>query len=99
MPRLTTIDLGFQGFSQVIAAFVAPTGDGRFVLFESGPASSVEAAERGVADLGFAIEDLAAIFATASEQPAVSASSNGNGHAANGSPWRLFGRYRRLARS
>ena len=64
MPRLTTIDLGFQGFSQVIAAFAAPTGDGRFVLFESGPASSVEAAERGVADLGFAIEDLAAIFAT-----------------------------------
>jgi glyoxylase-like metal-dependent hydrolase (beta-lactamase superfamily II) len=64
MPRLTTIDLGFQGFSQVIAAFAAPTGDGRFVLFESGPASSVEAVERAVADLGFEIDDLAAIFAT-----------------------------------
>jgi glyoxylase-like metal-dependent hydrolase (beta-lactamase superfamily II) len=64
MPRLTTIDLGFQGFSQIIAAFVAPTGDGRFVLFESGPASSVEAVERGVADLGFTVEDLAAIFVT-----------------------------------
>jgi glyoxylase-like metal-dependent hydrolase (beta-lactamase superfamily II) len=64
MPRLTTIDLGFQGFSQVIAAYAAATGDGRFVLFESGPASSVEAVERGVADLGFALADLAAIFAT-----------------------------------
>ena len=64
MPRLTTIDLGFQGFSQEIAAFAAPTGDGRFVLFESGPASSVEAVERAVADLGFEIDDLAAIFAT-----------------------------------
>ena len=64
MPRLTTIDLGFQGFSQIIAAYVAPTGDGRFVLFESGPASSVEAVERGVADLGFTVEDLAAIFVT-----------------------------------
>ena len=64
MPRLTTIDLGFQGFNQVIAAFAAPTGDGRFVLFESGPASSVEAVERAVADLGFKVDDLAAIFAT-----------------------------------
>jgi glyoxylase-like metal-dependent hydrolase (beta-lactamase superfamily II) len=64
MPRLTTIDLGFQGFSQVIAAFAEPTGDGRFVLFESGPASSVEAVERAVADLGFEVDDLAAIFAT-----------------------------------
>jgi len=64
MPRLTTIDLGFQGFSQVIAAYAAPTGDGRFVLFESGPASSVGAVERAVVELGFEISDLAAIFAT-----------------------------------
>ena len=64
MPRLTTIDLGFQGFSRIIAAYVAPTGDGRFLLFESGPASSVEAVKRGVADLGFSMEDLAAIFVT-----------------------------------
>lgn len=64
MNNLTTIDLGFQGFSQVIAAFAVPTGDGRFALFESGPASSVEAVEAAVAELGFAVEDLAAIFAT-----------------------------------
>ena len=64
MHKLTTIDLGFQGFSQVIAAFVAPTGDGRFVLFESGPASSVGAVEKAVDELGFAVGDLAAIFAT-----------------------------------
>jgi glyoxylase-like metal-dependent hydrolase (beta-lactamase superfamily II) len=64
MKKLTTIDLGFQGFTNVIAAFSAASGDGRFVLFESGPASSVDAVERAVADQGFAIEDLAAIFAT-----------------------------------
>lgn len=64
MADLTTIDLGFQGFSRVIAAFAAPTGDGRFALFESGPASSVDAVERAVGELGFAVDDLAAIFAT-----------------------------------
>ncbi len=41
----------------------------------------------------------AAIFASAPTQPAASAASNGNGHAERGSSWRLFGRYRRLARS
>lgn len=64
MKKLTTIDLGFQGFSQVIAAFAVPTGDGRFVLFESGPASSVEAIDAAMSELGFAVGDLAAIFAT-----------------------------------
>jgi glyoxylase-like metal-dependent hydrolase (beta-lactamase superfamily II) len=64
MEQLTTIDLGFQGFSEVIAAFVAPTGHGRFVLFESGPASSVEAVGRAVADLGLTIDGLEGIFAT-----------------------------------
>lgn len=64
MKKLTTIDLGFQGFSQVIAAFAVPAGDGRFVLFESGPASSVEAIDAATIELGFAAVDLAAIFAT-----------------------------------
>ncbi len=64
MKQLTTIDLGFQGFSQVIAAYAAPTGDGRFVLFESGPASSVAAVETAIEELGFTVDDLAAIFAT-----------------------------------
>lgn len=64
MTRLTTIDLGFQGFPELIAVFTAPTGDGGFVLFESGPASTVGAIERAVADIGFDLGDLAAIFAT-----------------------------------
>jgi len=64
MKKLMTIDLGFQGFTNVIAAFSAATGDGRFVLFESGPASSVDAVQRAVEEDGFAIDDLAAIFAT-----------------------------------
>ena len=64
MPPLSTIDLGFQGFSQVIAAFAAATGDGRVVLFESGPASTVAAVEEGLAELGFTLDELAAIFVT-----------------------------------
>lgn len=64
MDKLTTVDLGFQGFTNVIAAFAAPTGDGRFVLFESGPASSIGALETAVGKLGFAVDDLAAVFAT-----------------------------------
>ena len=64
MTKLTTIDLGFQGFSRIIAAFAAPTGDGRFVLFESGPASTTAELERGIGELGFELGDLAAVFAT-----------------------------------
>jgi glyoxylase-like metal-dependent hydrolase (beta-lactamase superfamily II) len=64
MQQCRTIDLGFQGFSQIIAAFAAPTGDGRFVLFESGPASALDELEKGVSDLGFRLDDLAAVFAT-----------------------------------
>ena len=59
-----TIDLGFQGFTEVIAAFIAPTGDGRFVLFESGPASTLDAVERAVGEIGFGLDELAAVFAT-----------------------------------
>ncbi len=64
MQKLTTIDLDFQGFSGLIAAFAAPTGDGRFVLFESGPASTLGVVEKTVGNMGLEIADLAAIFAT-----------------------------------
>ena len=64
MARLTTIDLGFQGFTEIIGAFVAATGNGRYALFESGPASTVDAVERCVTKLGFSINGLDAIFAT-----------------------------------
>jgi glyoxylase-like metal-dependent hydrolase (beta-lactamase superfamily II) len=64
MSRLSTIDLGFLGHTELIAAFAAPTGDGRYVLFESGPASTLAAVERGVEEMGMSIDDLAAIFAT-----------------------------------
>ncbi|HSN54214.1 MAG TPA: MBL fold metallo-hydrolase [Candidatus Sulfomarinibacteraceae bacterium] len=64
MPPLTTIDLGFQGFSEIIAAFAVGTGDGGVVLFESGPASTVPAVEEGLAQLGFTVHELAAIFVT-----------------------------------
>jgi glyoxylase-like metal-dependent hydrolase (beta-lactamase superfamily II) len=62
MAKLITIDLGFQGFSEIIAVYAEATGDGRVVLFESGPASTVGAVEAGLAGIGFTVEDLAAIF-------------------------------------
>jgi glyoxylase-like metal-dependent hydrolase (beta-lactamase superfamily II) len=64
MARLSTLDLLFQGFDQIIAAYAAPTGDGRFVLFESGPASALPAVEAGVETMGWTLADLAGIFAT-----------------------------------
>jgi glyoxylase-like metal-dependent hydrolase (beta-lactamase superfamily II) len=64
MQKLTTIDLRFQGVPELIAAYAAPTGDGRFVLFESGPASTLGAVDEAVAEMGLDPEDLAAVFAT-----------------------------------
>ena len=64
MTDIVTVDLGFQGFDQIIAAFAAPTDDGRFVLFETGPASSVDAIERGIDEFGWSLDQLAAILVT-----------------------------------
>ena len=43
---------------------MAPTGDGGFVLTEPGPASTIEALERGVQAAGFAIDELRAVLVT-----------------------------------
>lgn len=64
MEKLATIDLGFQGFDQIIAAYAASTADGRFVLFESGPASTVDRLTQGVEEKGLSVDDLAAVFVT-----------------------------------
>lgn len=63
MAEIRTLDLEFFGATEIIASFLVPVGNG-FVLFESGPASSVGALERRVNEEGFDLDDLQAVFAT-----------------------------------
>ncbi len=61
---IRTIDLEFMGFSELIAAFLAPCPKGGFVLLETGPASTLEALEGGIQAAGFDIGELRAVFLT-----------------------------------
>lgn len=60
----STIDLHYLGREDIISAFLAPTGDGGFVLLDTGPASTVPALERGIAEVGFELGDLRAVLLT-----------------------------------
>ncbi len=64
MDKNVTLDLEYQQHQGVISAFLAPTGDGGFVLLESGPASTLDALERSVEAAGFGLEQLRAILLT-----------------------------------
>ena len=63
MIGIRTLDLEFFGTERIIASFLAP-GERGFVLFETGPASSVDTLERRVAEAGFDLGDLQAVFVT-----------------------------------
>ncbi len=63
MTEIHTLDLEFFGATELIASFLAPV-DGGFVLFDPGPASAVGTIERRVAEAGFGLEDLRAVFPT-----------------------------------
>jgi glyoxylase-like metal-dependent hydrolase (beta-lactamase superfamily II) len=63
MTEIQTLDLEFFGVTELISSFMAPADDG-FVLFDTGPASAVDAIERRVVEEGFGLEDLRAVFAT-----------------------------------
>ena len=63
MTQIQTLDLEFYATKGLIASFLAP-GERGFVLFETGPASSAGALERGVAEAGFELGDLQAVFVT-----------------------------------
>jgi glyoxylase-like metal-dependent hydrolase (beta-lactamase superfamily II) len=63
MLEIRTLDLEFFGASEMIASFMAPV-EGGFVLFDPGPASGVDAIESRVAEAGFQLQDLRAVFAT-----------------------------------
>ena len=64
MTDIRTIDLGFMGYSELIAAFLAPCPEGGFVLLETGPSSTLPALEIGIQETGFDLKDLKAIFVT-----------------------------------
>lgn len=64
MTEVVTVDLEFMGRGGIIGCFLAPCPDGGFVLLECGPASTLEALERAVAAVGFALEELRAVAVT-----------------------------------
>ncbi len=64
MIDIHTLDLNFMGYSQLIASFLVPCPEGGFVLFETGPASTLEALETEINRAGFELEDLKGIFLT-----------------------------------
>lgn len=64
MGRTITIDLHYLGRAGIISVFAAPTGDGGFVLLDSGPASTLPALEQGVEAAGLALGNLRAVLLT-----------------------------------
>jgi glyoxylase-like metal-dependent hydrolase (beta-lactamase superfamily II) len=61
--EFSTLDLGFRGHDLVISVYLVPAGDG-FVLLECGPSSTLVTLERCVADAGYPMDRLKAVFLT-----------------------------------
>jgi glyoxylase-like metal-dependent hydrolase (beta-lactamase superfamily II) len=64
MGEAITVDLDYLGRPGIISVYAAPTGDGGFVLLDSGPASTLEALERGVVAVGLSLGNLRAVLLT-----------------------------------
>ena len=64
MIEIHTLDLHFMGHTQLIASFLVPCPDGGFVIFETGPASTLETLEAEITEAGFQMDDLKGIFLT-----------------------------------
>lgn len=64
MIEIHTLDLGFMNTPQMIASFLVPCPDGGFVLFETGPASTLETLELEVNEAGYQLEELKGVFLT-----------------------------------
>ncbi len=58
---ITTIDLKFLGHQETIAAFLIETTEGP-VLIETGPHSTLPTLKAGIAQAGFALEDVQHVF-------------------------------------
>ena len=63
MHDVQTLDLEFHGVAELIASFLAPVDDG-FVLFDPGPASTIAAVERRIAEAGYELAGLRAVCST-----------------------------------
>ena len=59
-----TLDLEYRQHRGVISAFLAATGHDGFVLLESGPASTLDALQRGIEGAGFELHQLRAVLLT-----------------------------------
>jgi glyoxylase-like metal-dependent hydrolase (beta-lactamase superfamily II) len=64
MADFVTLDLEYLGAEEMVASYLFSTGDGGFVVFETGPALVADRLESAAADHGFALEDLRGIFLT-----------------------------------
>ncbi len=63
MAEIFTLDLNFQGIPQTIAAYLIPHSNGA-ILVESGPGSTLNALEQGLAKHGYTFEDIRHILLT-----------------------------------
>ncbi len=63
MPKIEIIDLQFQDFEHVIAAYLLPTSEG-LVLIETGPYSTFPKLKKGIGKLGYKLEDVRHVFLT-----------------------------------
>ncbi len=61
--HIYTLDLNFQGRSQAIASYLIKHSAGA-VLIESGPGSTIEALERGLAEHGLTVQDITHVLLT-----------------------------------
>lgn len=61
--RIHTIDLGFLGLEEAIAAFLVETDNG-LALIETGPSTTFSALERGLGHLGVSVKDIMHVFLT-----------------------------------
>lgn len=64
MSLVHTIDLHFQGKSQLIAAYLVECGAGQLALVEPGPGSTLPAIQQGIQRLGFNTKDVQHVFVT-----------------------------------
>lgn len=64
MTTPVTLDLDYLDHRGLISAFLVATGDGGFVLVDTGPASTLDALEREIRAAGYGLEALKAVLLT-----------------------------------
>jgi len=64
MTQSVTLDLRFLGANEIVASYLVPTGDGGFVLFETGPGRALSSLYRGINEAGYRLGELRGVFLT-----------------------------------